>query len=109
MSRIDQLLKFHEENPGDSFIRYALALEHIKTGDLDKALVYFEQLVAHDPDYVGTYYHLAKLYVKMGNRPAAANCYEQGIIIAKKVNDQHSLAELQNAATNFNMGLDDED
>lgn len=109
MSRITQLLKFYEENPNDSFVCFALALEYIKNGEPETGLQYFENLVQRDPDYVGTYYHLAKLYIKLGNKAAAEKCYADGMVIAKKLNDQHSLAELQNAAMNFSMGIEDDE
>lgn len=109
MDRIQQLLQFLQENPRDAFIQYALALEYIKKGDTDTGLFYFEQLVKNDPDYVGTYYHLGKLYKGIGRKQDALNCYQAGMLIAKKINDQHSLAELQNAHMNLEMGLDDEE
>ena len=109
MSRINQLLQFLQDNPKDSFIQYALALEYIKIGEPDTGRQYFEQLISNDPDYVGTYYHLAKLYVQLNEKSLAESCYENGIAIAKKLNDTHSLAELQNAYTNLKMGISDDD
>lgn len=109
MSRIENLLQFLAESPKDSFIQYALALEYIKQGEQQTGLQYFEGLIHNDPDYVGTYYHLAKLYNQLNRKDDALACYDKGIAIAKKLNDQHSLAELQNAALNLKMGIDDED
>lgn len=109
MDRLDQLKAFLAENPNDSFIRYAIALEYIKKGDNENGRSSFETLVKNDPDYVGTYYHLAKLYKKMGLSEEAGNCYKEGIEIATKINDMHALGELKNAYTNFQMGLDDDD
>jgi hypothetical protein len=34
--------------------------------------------------------------------------YENGIAIAKKLQDQHALAELQNASLNFKLGISDD-
>ncbi|HAY36861.1 MAG TPA: tetratricopeptide repeat protein, partial [Bacteroidetes bacterium] len=51
MNRLDQLLAFHLEDPNDSFIRFALAAEYRKLGQLEKALKSFEDLMAKDPDY----------------------------------------------------------
>ena len=39
----------------------------------------------------------------------AEQCFQSGIAVAQKLGDQHALAELQNAALNFRLGLDDED
>jgi len=109
MSRIPQLLTYLKENPTDPFLQYALALEHVKAGAYEEGLHYFELLVRDHPDYIGTYYHLAKLYAKLDRREDATACYNNGISVARKLNDQHALAELQNAALNHSMGLDDED
>ncbi len=109
MERLDQLLVFLEENPKDSFIQYALALEYLKKLEYDKALQYFEGLVEKDPNYVGTYFHLGKLYKKLNRMDEAKKTYDEGLIVAKRLNDQHSAAELQNARTNLIMGLEDDE
>lgn len=109
MERIPQLLNYLKDSPADPFLQYALALEYIKSGQPEEGLRYFEQLTAEHPDYVGTYYHLAKLYIRLGRDADAEKCYEQGIAVAKKLGDQHALAELQNASLNFKMGLTDDE
>lgn len=109
MERLEQLKAFLEENPGDSFLQYAIALEHIKKGELEKGLSYFTGLVKNDPEYVGTYYHLAKLYLQLGRKEEAETCYKNGIQIATKINDAHALSELRNAYTNLQLGITEED
>ena len=108
MSRIPQLLEYLKNTPEDAFLNYALALEYIKSGQPEEGLRYFEHLTATQPDYIGTYYHLAKLYIHLGRREDAETTYTKGIEIAKRLQDQHALAELQNAALNFRMGLDED-
>ncbi len=109
MDRLQQLLIYLAENPKDSFLQFALALEYLKKGENDEGLKYFEALIENDADYVGTYYHLGKLYNKLGRKKDAENCYTKGLLIATKLNDQHSFAELQNAKTNLSLGLDDDE
>jgi predicted RNA polymerase sigma factor len=46
---------------------------------------------------VATYYHLGKLLERKGQKEEAKQRYTQGIEIAKKANDRHSLSELQSA------------
>lgn len=108
MSRIPQLEAFLSDNPTDPFIQYALALEHIKSGNLQAGLHYFEGLTENHPDYVGTYYHLARLYIQLHMPEQAGKTYETGIAVAQKLQDQHALAELQNAALNFKLGISDD-
>lgn len=108
MERLEQLKAFLNESPDDSFLQYAIALEHIKKGELENGLSYFEGLVKNDPDYIGTYYHLAKLYLKLRRKEDAETCYKNGIAVATKLNDFHALSELKNAYTNLQMGIEEE-
>ena len=107
-NRLQQLLEFHAGNPEDPFLQYAIALEYIKSGDQASGLQYFERLLQQAPEYIGTYYQLAKLYHSNGRKDDALQCLAQGISMARKLNDQHTLAELINLKTNIELGLDDE-
>src|SRR5215475_4894692 len=66
MNRIEILKGFLDENPNDSFSRYALALEYVKLDKHDDAVQEFETVKKNDPDYVATYFQLGQLYQKMG-------------------------------------------
>lgn len=102
MDRILQLERFLAEQPNDSFLRHALALERIKRGELDMARSLFEELLANDPTYVGSYYHLAGLYDKLGQTASAIETYERGIEVARKLQDRHAQNELQMALDEMN-------
>jgi Tfp pilus assembly protein PilF len=97
MSRIEQIQDFLKRTPGDAFLTHALALEYIKAEDFEKARNLFESLLDRQPEYLGSYYHLAGLLAKMGEKDQAIGWYEKGIAAAKKAGDQHALRELQNA------------
>ena len=105
-TRLEQLLGYLEETPKDTFILYALSKEYEIQGDLEKALGKFKHLLEVDPDYVGAYYHLGKLYEKLEQPTKAFSTYKIGIEVAQRINDQHSLSEL--AGAKLNLG-DDED
>ena len=93
-SRIEKLLAFHRDNPKDSFINHALGLEYVKDDDEVLARRYFETNLNGDPAYVATYYHLAKLYERIGERNRAIQTYEAGMKIAREVKDNHTYNEL---------------
>ncbi len=94
-TRLEKLLEFFKNEPNDEFLKYALATEYLRLSDTDKALFYYEDLVNNHPRYVGTYYHLGKLYEAL-NRPGdAIVVYEKGMTIAKEVRDNHALSELR--------------
>lgn len=95
--RLDQLKAFFEEDPTDAFTRFALAQEYLKRGDRQAAVKFFETLVEDDPDYVGTYYHLGKLYEQLGRLEDAKSIYRRGIGVAQQQRDAHARAELQDA------------
>jgi tetratricopeptide (TPR) repeat protein len=97
MNRIEQIKTFLESTPNDNFLLHALALEYIKLGNDVDAKPLFEQILTQSPDYVGSYYHLAKLLERLGNTTDAIACYEKGMEAAKTAKDQHSYNELQAA------------
>jgi Tfp pilus assembly protein PilF len=97
MDRIAKIKEFLVASPGDNFLRHALALEYMKTGDDAGARELFEAILTDSPDYVGSYYHLAKLLEKMEETTLAIEWYEKGMAAAKKAGDNHSYGELQAA------------
>lgn len=97
MERIEKLETFLKENPNDNFVQHALALEFIKIGNEEKGRGLFENILKNDPGYVGSYYHLAKLYDRIGKTEKAIATYEKGMEEAKKANDMHAFGELRSA------------
>ncbi len=97
MERIEKLKSFLHEHPGDSFLKHALALEYVKLGDDINARRIFEELLISDAGYVGSYYHLGKLFERLGDETAAVGVYDQGLVVAKDAGDQHAYRELKAA------------
>jgi tetratricopeptide (TPR) repeat protein len=97
MDRIEKLKEFLKAEPADSFVQHALALEYIKVGDDEEARKLFDALLAREPGYVGSYYHLAKLLERTGNTNAAIKVYERGMEEATKAGDSKALGELRGA------------
>ncbi len=97
MDRTERILEFLKAQPNDNFLRHALALEYLKINENEKAKELFLAILNESPDYIGSYYHLAKLLEQMGEKEAAISWYEKGMAAAKEVKDQHSYNELQGA------------
>ena len=97
MERIQKLQEFLRSSPNDNFLKHALALEYIKLNDDSKAKELFEDILSNSPDYIGSYYHLAKLLERNGDTEAAIQWYEKGMDAAKQAKDQHAYNELQAA------------
>lgn len=107
-TRLAKLLEFLATEPNDPFVLYALATEYNTSNDLEKAFSYYNKLVDEHPTYVGTYYHLGKLYEKNQQKEEAIDIYKKGMQAARNKNDNHAFSELQ-GAYNSAMGLDYED
>src|SRR3954449_2575747 len=97
MNRIERIQEMLQASPEDNFLRHALALEYIKAGNDVEAEKLFKTILAQFPDYIGSYYHLAKLLERNGNTQEAIAWYEQGMQTAKRLNDTHAYNELQSA------------
>ena len=105
-SRLDQLLSFRKNNPNDSFILFALAKEYEKMEQVDQALKHYIALTDFDAQYVGTYYHLGKIYEQLDQPEKAFETYTEGMQVARQQGDKHALSEL--AGARLNLG-DEED
>jgi tetratricopeptide (TPR) repeat protein len=106
--RLEKLLEFLKNEPNDEFLQYALATEYLRLNEADKALEYYENLVNNHPNYVGTYYHLGKLYEALNRKPDAISTYEKGMETAKAQRDNHAFSELQ-AVYREATGWDEDD
>lgn len=106
--KIRNLATSLKENPNDSFIKFALALELLKKDDVSKARVLFESILKQDPDYLGVYYHLGKLYEQTRRLEDAQKMFTKGLEIAKKQNDERTTLELNEALETINIELNDD-
>jgi tetratricopeptide (TPR) repeat protein len=97
MDRIARIKEFLKDSPNDSFLKHALALEYSKIGDDSAARSLFEELLAYEPGYVGSYYHLGRLLERAGLQQEAIAVFEKGMQMAKAANDRHAYNELQAA------------
>ncbi|AYL95991.1 tetratricopeptide repeat protein [Mucilaginibacter celer] len=108
LNRLNKLLEFIKSEPNDEFLKYALATEYLRLNETDKALEYYEDLVNNHPNYVGTYYHLGKLYEALNRKDDAIKTYETGMKITKEKRDNHAFSELQ-AVYRQAIGFEEDD
>jgi Tfp pilus assembly protein PilF len=97
MDRIAKLKEFLEANADDSFIQHALALEYVKNGDDVEARKLFENILAKDENYIGSYYHLGRLLERNNEKESALEWYHRGMLKAKEAGDNHAYNELLTA------------
>lgn len=103
--RINQLIKFSQEDPSDPFPKYALALEY-QDQSPSKSKVLFEELLENHPDYTATYYHAAEFFYRRDEIEKARSIYERGIELLANSTDTKAFHELQNAFQNFQFEVD---
>jgi tetratricopeptide (TPR) repeat protein len=97
MQRIERIIEFLNQQPKDNLLRHALALEYRKLGEEIKARDLFLEILTESPDYIGSYYHLAKCVEKLEEREQAISWYEKGMAATKLAKDYHAYRELQAA------------
>ncbi len=96
-TRIETLESFVTVDPNDSFSRYALALELVKAGRGDDAMLHFKEVLARDSAYVAAYYQLGGLLAKSGHVDEARDVYRRGLDAATAAADQRTRSEIQEA------------
>ena len=94
-TRKQQLEEMLADDPGDPFLRYGLAMEHISAGDLEAAARCFRELVAASPDYVPAYLQAGQVLTRLGRVEEAKEVFRQGIAAAARQGDQHAQGEME--------------
>jgi len=85
------------QNPADAFARYGLAMELVKTGQLESGVAEFRALLEHNPNYAAAYFHGGQALEKLGDVEQARVFYEKGVEVTGRTGDQHARSELQAA------------
>jgi len=85
------------ENPNNTFARYGLAMELVKTGEFAGAITEFNNLLSHDDAYSAAYFHGGQAYEKLGQVDEARRMYEKGIEVTTRKGDAHTRSELEAA------------
>lgn len=103
-NRKKQILSMLKDAPSDSFLHFAMAKEHEKEENFEKAIEEYEWIRAHDKDYVGIYYHLAAAAIEIEREEEYIEAvFKEGEACAQRLGDQHALAELKNAHMNWDI------
>lgn len=92
--RLNLLLQFLEQNPGDAFARYGLAMEYARMGKTDTALEQYRKLLELHPDYANGYFMAAQTLERAGRTAEAKTMLENGIAAAKRAGNQHAVREM---------------
>jgi predicted Zn-dependent protease len=84
------------EDPTDSFLRYGLAIQCLREGDIGEGRQRLVALISdHPEDQVAAYQQLAQSYADTGEQAAAGAMLQTGIMKANAAGDWHAAAEMQ--------------
>jgi predicted Zn-dependent protease len=95
-SRRVQLEQSLAEDPGDTFLRYGLALQCLREGDVEEGRSRLRSLIAdHPDDQVAAYQQLGQSYMESGAAEEARTILRAGIAKARVRGDGHAAAEME--------------
>jgi predicted Zn-dependent protease len=94
MDRIAMLSEILSHNPTDAFARYGLAMEYSKSGEVERALQEFAQLLASHPDYTAGYHMAAQTLASARRIDEAKRMLVDGISSARRTGNTHAQSEM---------------
>ncbi|MEO8733913.1 MAG: hypothetical protein ABI373_06255 [Flavobacteriales bacterium] len=106
--RLAQLRSMLAEEPGDKFLRYAIALERKRDGDMERAATELEVLLREDPTYIPCYYQLALVLADLGRTADAADVCKAGALKCLVTGDAKARSELIALMSGLSQEDDDE-
>jgi hypothetical protein len=82
------------EEPGDTFLRYSLALEFDKEGRHDDSLARLGELMRDTPPYVPAFFMAGQQLVRLDRAAEAQAVLRDGIEAARAQNNAHAAGEM---------------
>ena len=93
--RKTQLIEMLTEQPGDDFLRYALAMEHAKHKDVESALKLYDELMQQESPYVPAFFMAGQLLAQEGESERAVPILESGVAEAERQGNAHAAGEMR--------------
>ncbi len=94
MSRREKIEAMLADDPGDTFLRYSLAMELDKEGNHDASLGRFAELTRDNPPYVPAYFMAGQQLVRLGRVDEARAVLRDGIAAARVQDNLHAAGEM---------------
>ena len=94
MSRREQLEAMLVDDPKDTFLRYALAMELQNEGDHEQSLTLLSELMSDDPPYVPAFFMSGQQLVNLERVAEARTVLRDGIDQAREQGDAHAAGEM---------------
>lgn len=91
-----QLEESLKEDPNDSFLRYGLALQCLRDGDVEEGRSRLRALIDDRPEEeIAAYHQLGRSHAEAGEANEAASVLRAGIAKALAKGDRHAAAEME--------------
>jgi hypothetical protein len=94
MSRREKIEAMLADEPGDTFLRYSLAMELDKEGDHAASLAKFTELTRDQPPYVPAFFMGGQQLARLGRSSEARELLRAGIETARAQGDAHAAGEM---------------
>ncbi len=86
------------DDPTDLFLRYGLAVQCLREGDVEEGRQRLLALIGDDPDkQVAAYQQLGQSYAENGETELARATWQTGIARARASGDWHAAGEMEQA------------
>jgi hypothetical protein len=92
--RLEQLRSMLADEPGDLFLRYAIALEHKRMGAMEEAVHDLEGILRDEPRHVASYYQLAVMLADLDRPQEAIEVCDAGSLQCIVTGDRKARVEL---------------
>lgn len=93
-SRREKIEAMLADDPGDTFLRYSLAMEWSKEGEHEKGLSGLRELMSDDPPYVPAFFMAGQKLASLDRPEEARAVLRDGIEQARQQGDTHAAAEM---------------
>ena len=94
MSRREKIEAMLADDPGDTFLRYSLAMELDKEGNHVASLARFAELTGDNPPYVPAFFMAGQQLVRLGRTSEARIILQNGVATARTQGDLHAAGEM---------------
>lgn len=94
MTRREQIEAMLAEDPGDTFLRYSLAMEYRSEGDSIQSLKILDALIGESQPCVPAFFMAAQQLSEQGQIEESRDYLRRGIDEARSQGDSHAAAEM---------------
>ncbi len=95
MAVVDNLEALLAKGTDNALLRFGLANEYLKLGQLEQAIGHLRKALAHDPKYSAAWKRLGKALADTGRLDEARAAYESGIDAAEEKGDVQAAKEMR--------------